>query len=240
MYLSVIIPSYNEAKNIENTVKSIYSYLNSQNIEHEIIVIVDGAKDNTADIVRGMLGHIPTLKLEDNKENHGKGYVVRQGMLIAKGDYRVFTDADNSTSIDHIKIMMPYFDQGYDVVIGSIGIAGAKVSQGSESMIRILAGKMGNLWIRFWAVPGIHDTQRGFKIVSSKAAQDIFSKMVIDRFAFDIEMLALARRFKYKIKEVPIDWKNDAAGSKVKLSSYINVLLEVLRIRWYLWTGKYK
>ena len=171
-------------------------------------------------------------------QNRGKGFGVRQGMLKAKGQYRLFTDADNATSIDHIEKMMPFFDQGYDVAIGSIALKDSLIASGSEPIWRRVFGKVGNLFIQIMAVPGISDTQRGFKIMTSRAAQDIFPKTTIDRWGFDVEMLALARKFGYKIKEVPINWKNDP-DSHVGLKAYFQVLLETVKIRWNLMTGKY-
>ena len=238
MYLSVIIPAYNEEKHIEKTVESIYQYLFGKSIEHEIIVVTDGSTDKTKDIVRSMLLAISTLQLLDYAQNRGKGFVVRQGMLKAKGQYRLFTDADNATTIDHIEKMLPYFFEGYDVVIGSIALKGSIVASGSEPVWRRLFGKMGNLFIQIMAVPGVHDTQRGFKMVTAKAAQDIFPKMTIDRWGFDIEMLALARKFGFKIKEVPVNWHNDP-NSHVKLNAYFQVLMETVKIRWNLITRKY-
>lgn len=242
MYLSVIIPAYKEQKHIKSTIEHIYSYLTSKNIEHEIIVATDGPGDDTKNIVDSMIGSgsIPTLEHLDMPINRGKGFSVRRAMLKAKGDYKLFTDADNATSIDHIERMMPFFDQGYDVIIGSIAVPGHTVASGSEPYWRRLFGKMGNLFIQIVAVPGIHDTQRGFKIITAKAAQDIFSRMVIDRWGFDIEMLALARKFGYKIKEVPVDWKNDPdTDSHPRISAYFQVLMETVKIRLNLMTGKY-
>ena len=239
MRLSVIIPAYNDEKHIKSTIQSIYGYLSNKNVEHEIIVVTDGSKDKTNDIVRSMISEIPTLQLLDYTKNRGKGFGVRYGMLKATGDYRLFTDADNATSIDHIEKMMPFFERGYDVVIGSIAVRGSVVSSGSEPIWRRLFGIMGNLFIQIMAVPGISDTQRGFKVITAEAANKIFPKMSIDRWGFDIEMLALARKFGYKIKEVPVVWKNDP-NSHVKLSAYFQVLMETVKIRWNLMTGKYK
>ncbi len=238
MYLSVIIPAYNEEKRIGETLKSIDEYLGRQDYEYEIIVVNDGSKDNTAQLVRKMEPEIRDLRFIDNKDNHGKGYVVRQGMLEAKGELRLFTDADNATSIDHLDKFIPYLNQGYNIVIGSIAVEGHKVASGSEPLWRRIAGKLGNFFIQIMAVPGIHDTQRGFKLFTAKAVQDIFPKLTINRWGFDIEVLALARKFSYKIKELPVDWKNNP-DSKVGLRSYFQVLLETVKIRWNLMTGKY-
>ena len=204
------------------------------------MVVTDGSRDKTNDIVRLMMSAVPTLQLLNYELNKGKGFAVREGMLKARGQYRLFTDADNATSIDHIEKMMPFFNQGFDVVIGSIAIKGSTVVSGSEPIWRRLFGKIGNLFIQLVVVPGISDTQRGFKIVTDKAAQDIFSKAIIDRWGFDIEMLALARKFGYKIKEVPIVWKNDPnTASHPHLSAYFQVLVETVKIRWNLMAGRY-
>ncbi len=262
MNLSVILPAYKEEKNIEKTVRSVFNYLKEKNVEHEIIVVVDGSPDKTADITRSLSNEVPTLKLIDYPKNRGKGFAVKTGMLKATGDFRLFTDADNATTIDHIEKMMPYFDpaplraninkaakpqslercgveKGYDVVIASIAVPGHTVAAGSEPLWRRVFGKMGNLFIQIMAVPGIHDTQRGFKVFKAEAAEKIFSKLTIDRWGFDIEALALARKFGFKIKEVPVDWKN-APESHVGLKAYFQVLTETVKIRWNLLTGKYK
>lgn len=262
MYLSVIIPAYNEEKNIEKTVRSIFHYLKAKNIDHEILVVSDGSTDRTNDIVRSLKGEtrapehiipyvlsarpntndfnalVPTLELVEYKSNKGKGFAVKLGMLQAKGNLRLFTDADNSTPVDHLDKFIPYIGEGYSVVIGSIAVPGHKVAVGSEPMWRKIFGKLGNLFIQIMAVPGIHDTQRGFKLFTTEAAGKIFPKLTINRWGFDVEVLALARKFRFKIKEVPVDWKN-ALESRVGLKAYFQVLMETMRIRWNLWTGKY-
>src|SRR3989338_1979753 len=239
MYLSVIIPAYHEEKHIRKTVGSIYQYLSGKNLEHEIFVVTDGSfLDKTNDVVRSMIPRVPTLQLIHYEQNRGKGFAVRQGMLKAGGQYRLFTDADNATSIDHIEKMLPFFERGYDVVIGSIALKGSVVASGSEPIWRRLFGMMGNMFIQLIAVYGISDTQRGFKMITAKAANKIFPKMTIDRWGFDIEMLALARKFAYRIKEVPVVWENNP-DSHVKLSAYFQVLMETVKIRWNLMTGQY-
>ena len=240
MKLSVIIPAYKDEKHIKDTIESVYNYLKEKAIDHEILVVTDGPGDRTKEIVHSMLPIIPTLKHLDMPRNMGKGFGVREGMFKAIGEYRLFTDADNATTIDHVERMMPYFDQGYDVVIGSIAVQGHTVQEGSEPLWRRLFGKLGNLYIQILAVPGIKDTQRGFKIFSSKAAMDIFSRSVVNRWEFDVEVLALARKLGYKIREVPVNWKNDPnSDSRPRMSSYFKFLLGVLKIRLNLMLGKY-
>ena len=239
MYLSVIIPAKNEERLIASTVVAVFEYLTTRHIEHEILVVTNKSTDKTGEIVNQLhASTVPTVRLLDYPNKGGKGFAVRAGMLQAQGDFRLFMDADNSTSINHIEKMMPYFNQGYDVVIGSIAVKGKKVAEGSEPFWRILFGKMGNIFIQIMAVPGIHDTQRGFKIVTAQAAEDIFPRITIMHWGFDVEMLALARKFGHKTKEVPVDWHNDP-NSRVGLKAYFEVLLETMKVRWNLITGVY-
>lgn len=239
MYLSIVIPACNEEKSIGKTLKSIDEYLRPKNYDYEILVLNDGSKDRTAQLVKSLEPEIKGLRLIDNQKNHGKGYVVKQGMLESKGDLRLFTDADNSTNISHFDKFVPYINEGYDVIIGSIAVKGHRVASGSEPVWRRVAGKMGNLFIQVLAVPGIKDTQRGFKLFTAKAVKDIFPRLTISRWGFDVEVLALARKFGYRIKELPVDWKNDP-NSHVGLKAYAQVLMETMSVRKNLITGKYK
>ena len=154
MYLSVIIPAYNEEKRIEKTLLSVHEYLSRQGYDYEILVVDDGSKDQTQTIVNSLSSIVGNLRLIDNKENHGKGWVVRQGMLEAQGDYRLFMDADNSTTIEHLDKFWPQIKNGYDVAIASIAVKGADVAH-TEPFHRRFLGKLGNLWIQFWVLPGI-------------------------------------------------------------------------------------
>lgn len=242
MYLSVIIPARNEEYNIKSTVGDVYSYLTAKNLEHEIIVVENNSTDRTLEILHSLASNIPTfsfIHLVVEKGKPAKGQAVKEGIQRAKGDFKMFMDADNSTTIDHVEKMMSYFEKGFDVVIGSIGVKGAVIAEGGEPGWRKLFGKIGNLFIQIIAVPGIRDTQRGFKIFSAKAADKIFSQVTVYGWGFDVEVLALARKFGYKIKEVPINWKNDVAHSKITPMAYFQVLMETVKIRWNLMTGKY-
>ena len=239
MYLSVIIPAYNEEKRLLKTLLGIDEYLKKQNYPsadsgqagYEIIVVSDGSKDKTAEIVRGSISNIGNLRLIDNKENHGKGFVVRQGLLEAKGDYRLFTDADNSTSIDQIEKMWLEFKNGFDIVIGSRDIKGAVLDPPQPWLRQVLLGEGFKLFrkiiIGLW---GLEDTQCGFKCFTKKAAEDVLPKCKIDRFAFDPEILIVAQKMGYKIKEIPVFWEN-SADSKVKFSGIIKMALDLFIIR---------
>ncbi len=239
MDLSVIIPSKNDHKHIEGTIRSVFDYVQKKGLSHEIIVVLNKSTDGTREVVKRLALEIPTIKLLDYPNTGGKGFAVREGMLHATGDYRLFMDADNSTTIDHLDSMMSWFDQGYDMVIGSIRVPGHTVAAGSEPWFRILLGRLAGLYSRIVLLPGIYDTQRGFKIMTARCAQAVWPPAKITQFGFDMEIMALARKFGFKIKEMPINWKNDDTTSHVKLSSYIQVLLDTLRIRWWLMTGVY-
>ncbi len=174
-------------------------------------------------------------------QGFGKGYVVKEGMLEAKGQYRLFTDADNSTTIEHLEKMRPYFEQGYEIVIGTRDKRDNKEAKQavSQPFIKRLIGDAGNLLIQLVAVPGIWDTQCGFKAFSAEAAEKIFPLLTIQAWGFDIEVLALARKFCFRVALVPINWINDP-NSKVNLKGYLNTFLELFQIKWNLLTNKYK
>ncbi|XOB40433.1 MAG: dolichyl-phosphate beta-glucosyltransferase [Candidatus Nealsonbacteria bacterium] len=238
IHLSVVVPAYNEQNRLPKTLREIEKYLKTQSYDWEIVVVNDGSKDNTSQVVKELLSEIENLRLVDNKENHGKGYVVRQGMLEAKGKYRVFTDADNSTSIDQVEKMWPEFEKGYDIIIGSRDIKGAVLSV-PQTWLRRRIGDIFNLLVQITCgLWGIWDTQCGFKGFTEKAAEDIFPKCRIDRFAFDPEILVIAKKMGYKIKEIPVTWINDPE-SKVKLKSMIKMAVDLLKIRKNLIIKKY-
>ena len=232
-HLSVVIPAYNEENRIKETLETVFNYLSRQNYTWEVIVVSDGSKDRTVEIVSEFISNKPGISLTANTKNHGKGYVVRQGMLQAAGEFRLFTDADNSTSIEQIEKFWPYLiDKDYDIVIGSIEVFGAKINEQAQWYRRSL-GKYSKYIIRLIAgLWSIHDTQRGFKCFTADVASNIFSKTKIDRFGFDIEVLALAKKMGYKVKEVPIVWDNPS-DSKVSFKSYFEVLKDLFIIRYY-------
>jgi glycosyltransferase involved in cell wall biosynthesis len=237
-YLSIIIPAYNEAERIPQTLVDMDKRLSGVDYSYEILVVSDGSKDNTASVVRNMAKMVKNLKLIDLKDNTGKGGAVRQGMLLATGKIRLFTDADNSTSIDQFEKMMPLFKEGAAVVIGSRVVKGAKLDP-PEPWYRQIPGKAGNLVFQtvlgLW---GIWDTQCGFKAFTDEAAEKIFNISTISGWGFDVEILALAKRMGYTIAEIPVHWVNDTR-SHVKASAYLKVLGETCTIRWRLWRDEY-
>jgi dolichyl-phosphate beta-glucosyltransferase len=236
-FLSVIIPAYNEAKRLPLTLIDVDKHLSEQEYSYEILVVNDGSTDATAEIVERFKPLIENLKILNLATNRGKGAAVRQGMLAAKGNWAVFMDADNSTSIIEFNKMMPYFDEGYEVVIGSRAVRGAKLNP-AQPIHKQIAGKLGNLFIQLLLLRGIRDTQCGFKCFSEEAAKRIFSLGKIDRWGCDVESLALARALGYKIKEMPVYWVNDRR-SHVNILSYFQVLIETVKIKWWLWRKAY-
>src|SRR3989344_2147904 len=227
--LSVVIPAYNEESRLPRTLRDVDAYLRKQDYEYEIIVVNDGSRDRTVEVTNALAREIANLRLIDNQKNRGKGYAVRQGMLEAKGAYRVFSDADNSTSITHMGRMWPEFEKGFEVIIGSRDIEGAVIAV-RQAWWRRRLGDIFNLVVQsltgFW---GLWGTQCGFKGFSARAAREIFSCAKINRWAFDVEVLVIAKKLGYQIKEVPVTWVNDKQ-SKVRFSGMAKMFLEVLQI----------
>ena len=239
MRLSWIIPAYNEERRIEKTLREVVAYLRGKDFEWEIIVADNNSKDRTAEIVRALSKEIPQIRLV-SATLKGKGGAVQFGMAAANGDIRLFADADNSTPPESFDLMRPFFEKGYDVVISS---RDAKDASGAgrtveEHGYREVMGRMGNLLIQAFGVWGIWDTQNGFKAFTRVAAEKIFSRIRIQGFAFDIEVLALARMFGYRVGIIPVVWRYDA-DSKVTLKAYLQVFMDLFRIRWNIIRGIY-
>ena len=237
--MSWIIPCYNEERRIEKTIREVAAYLRAKSFDYEIIAVDNNSRDRTKEIIKRLMNEIGELRLAEAKKA-GKGSAVKQGMLESRGDIRLFSDADNSTSPDHFDKMEPLFRQGYDMVISSRDTrdapgAGRHVK---EPWHRELLGRLGNLIIQIFGVWGIWDTQNGFKALTARTAENIFSRMRIAGFAFDIEMLALARRGHYRIGIIPVTWKYDP-DSKVTLPAYLSAFLDVFRIRLNIMRGVY-
>ncbi len=236
--LSVIIPSYNEERRLPKTLKAVNDYLRKQSYEYEVLVVNGGSTDGTERVVKDVMREMPSLKIL-NTANIGKGDAVRRGMLQAQGQFRVFMDADNSTSIDEVEKMWPEFEKGLKIVIGSRDVAGAQIAV-SQPLWRRKLGDIFNLIVQVLSgLWGIWDTQCGFKGFEAKAAQEIFSRSTINQWAFDVEVLVIAKKLAYKIAEVPITWKNDPE-SKVKFSGMVKMLMEVLQISLNKIQGKYR
>ncbi len=241
MKLSIVIPAYNEEKRVVKTLKDISGYLEKQDYEAEVIVVNDGSSDSTVKVVTEMKKELPGLRLIDNKKNKGKGGVVKQGVLEAQGDFILFTDADNSTGIQHLEKMWPEFEKKAELVIGTRDSRDKKGAKQAvpQPVWKRLFGDIGNLVIQFLLLPGIWDTQCGFKAFTKQAGQKLFKKSKGFRWAFDIEILKLARKMGYKIALVPVYWVNDSESS-FKLKGYVRFFKEFFKIKWNFLTGKYE
>lgn len=240
MHLSVIVPAYNEGKVLDSNIRLYYEYLNSQPYDFEMIIVNDGSTDDTAAIARRLSRDLAGVKMVDNHVNCGKGDAVCRGFKSGQGDYRLFLDADNATSIDHLGKAWPFFSQGYDIVIGSRSPKDAPGTRQVKPQARWKRqlGQYGNKLIRSLVIKDIWDTQCGFKILSRAACEKIVPNMTISGFGFDVEMLTLGRLFGYRIAAIPLQWVN-ADNSHVKLSSYFSVLHDVYRIKRNLASRKY-
>ena len=239
--LSVVIPAYNEGKRISATLEDIDRYLEKQKYGYEIIVVDNGSNDNTCDIVkkyqRSTVENLIALCL--SKSVGAKGSAVLLGILEeARGDYIMFMDADNATPVSEIEKFWPYLEKGkFDVVIGSRYVGSSNVTR-KQPLYRIVLSRVSNLLIQMLAVPGIADTQLGFKAFSRTAAKDIFSQVTIPGWGFDMEVLTIARRHGYKIKEVGVLWR-EQGGSHVPLKAYLESLKDLLKIKFRALTGRY-
>jgi len=240
IHLSVVIPAYNEELRLPGTLNHAIAYLERQPYRAEILVVNDGSTDDTERILRERdSGQVPVELLHHpDNGNHGKGAAVKRGILAAHGNFLLFMDADNSTTLDQIERFWPYFNRGFDVVIGSRALKDSVIDR-HQATAKEVAGRFGNWLIRILVVPEIRDTQAGFKMFTRQAAEGIFPRLTIDRWGYDIELLAIARLLGYRIHEAPITWLN-ASGSKVTLGTYFEVLSEILRIRRNIRAGLYR
>lgn len=227
--LSVIIPAYNEESRLPQTLAHVHNYLKQRGRSFEIIVVDDGSHDHTAELVIEYGKANPEVKLVSYQPNRGKGYAVRKGMLAAEGECMLIDDADGSSPIEEVERLEEAIKAGADVAVGSR--AKPDESRKVEALLhRKFIGNTFNAIVQGLLLPGIYDTQCGFKLFKRKAARDIFSVNKIDGFAFDVETLYIAKIRSYKITEIAINWAN-MEGSKVNVFvDSPKMFLEVLKI----------
>ena len=235
-YLSVIIPAYNEQTRIADSLYVIKEYLSEQSYLSEIIVIDDGSNDLTTEIVKFIdIYGKEQLKyaegtLIENHKNLGKGYSIAKGMLHASGEIVLFMDADHSTHICEVEKLLPYFNLGFDVAIGSRKMENSLVDK--QPWYRELMSGLFNMAVRLISVDGIHDTQCGFKAYRREIAHNIAKRQCIYGFSFDVEHLYIAQHLGFKIKEVAIEWTH-SDGSKIDpVKDSIAMFIDLVRIRW--------
>ena len=230
--LSVVIPAFNEADRLPPTLERVLGHLRGFAGGCEVIVVDDGSRDATVERARAA-----GVTVLCNEVNRGKGYSVRRGMLAARGERRLMTDADLSTPIEDLSRLMAKLEEGYDVAIGSRALPDSNVEV-RQPWYRENMGRVFNTLVRLLAVPGLKDTQCGFKLFSAPAAQAAFSRARLDGFSFDVEALFLARRLGFRIAEVPVTWRNDIA-SRVGLWSGFRAFPDLVHIRWNAWLDRY-
>jgi len=235
---SIVIPAYNEGARLGPTLESVLAYVHAQHWDAEVIVVNDGSRDNTAEIVREFAAKHPTLKLMENPGNRGKGYSVRNGMLNARGQVVLFTDADLSSPIEEAPKLFAALAAGADIAIGSRWLRAETQTQ-RQPLHRQLFGRVFNLLLRLILGLKFKDTQCGFKAFKQPAVQAIFPLQKIERWGFDPEILFLARKFGFKVQELPVAWGHSGGTRIHPLVDGSRMFLEMLRIRWNDLTGKY-
>jgi dolichyl-phosphate beta-glucosyltransferase len=229
-FISIIVPSYNEGERIQPTLEKVVEYLRPRFSRFEVIVVDDGSADDTSNKVTQAQLREPRVKLISCSANHGKGFAVRQGILAAKGDAVLFTDADLSTPVETIESGLKGLDDGYPVVIASRRHAESIIVL-RQSWSRDFIGRIFNLVVRRLLSLRFQDTQCGFKCFSREAARKIFSVARIDGFAFDAEILVIARTLGYRVKEIPVCWTNSPESKVRPLRNFLRVSNELLKIR---------
>ena len=224
-HLSIVIPAFNE-----DQLNAINAFISTQRYTTEILVVDDGSCDNTAEIVTAFASSHPYVQLIRLPTHQGKGAAICTGMLSAQGDYRLFTDADNSTPIVEATKLLAVAETDADVVVGSRHLPGSKIVT-KQHIAREALGALFRLLIRFVAPTGIRDTQNGFKLFRAHAAETLFGELVCAQWAFDVEILRRARNHDLIIAEVPVTWINDSR-SKIRYSHMVPMLIDSIAIAW--------
>lgn len=233
MKISIVIPAYNEENRISHTLDRVLLYLKIHPEVIEVFVVLNNCTDNTKNVVSAYVLRESKIKIIDcgtvpHTGGGTKGYAVRRGFMEAKGDYVLFMDADNATDIFEIDKLIPFVKQGIEVVIGSRYVRDS-LTPVKQSLLRIILSRIGNILVQVLVLPGIKDTQCGFKLCSRKAIATILPYLKIDGWGFDMELLAYARQFNFKIKEVGIVWADKSHGS-IKPASFLYTLRELVKI----------
>ncbi len=229
-HLTIVVPAYNEEARIGASLTTMIAYFEAQDFLYEILVVDDGSSDNTRAIVEEAASRRPQVRLLSYEGNRGKGYAVRYGMMRGTGNFILFSDADLSTPIEEFEKLYSALQKGHDVAIASRDLPESRLIR-HQKWYRELGGKFFNRCVQLLAVPGIHDTQCGFKLFTRTAAQNIFGRCQIDNFSFDVEVLYLGRQLGYSIAEIAVRWEH-CDGSKVRyVRDAVRMLKTLFRIR---------
>lgn len=235
-FLSIIIPAFNEASRLSSSLEKINAFLSRQPYSAEIVVVENGSTDNTLEIARLMQANIKNLVV-DHEDRRGKGWAVRRGMQISKGEYRFICDADLSMPIEELPRFFPPLLEDAPVVIASREAPGAR--RYNEPEYRHLIGRVFNWLVRLLLLPGLQDTQCGFKCFRVDVAEKVFPLVSISGWTFDVEALFIARRLGFHIQEIPIPWYHNAHSNIRVLRDSLQMGSDLLKIRWNAITGKY-
>ena len=235
-FLSVIVPAYNEEARISASLTAITDYLGGQNYSWEVLVVDDGSTDATAQLAEESIGSNSRVHLV-SVPHGGKGWAVKQGMLRAQGQYRFLCDADLSMPIEQLSRFLPPNGPAADIVIGSREVLGSR--RINEPWRRHLMGRIFNLLVRLLAVPGIQDTQCGFKCFKGQVAQQLSTLQKLNGFGFDSELLFLARKLDFSVAEVPIDWYYQPRSKVRPIQDSLRMIGDLLSIRWSYFRGRY-
>lgn len=229
-FLSVIVPAYNEEQRVPATIERIEEYLGTLGKTWELIVVDDGSRDRTIDVARAAMKS-PNSRVEPNPRNMGKGASIRNGMTMARGQFRLFSDADLSTPIEELEKLLAAMERdGAAVAIGSRALKESQLEK-RQPLHRELMGRVFNLLVQAVALGGIKDTQCGFKLFTAPAAEAIFPKQRYDGFSFDVEILVLARKLGFRIVEVPVRWIDSPASRVSPIKDSAKMFWDVVKIR---------
>lgn len=235
---SIVIPAYNESARLGATLEKVAAYIAQNNLDAEVLVVNDGSRDNTAEIIRNFAACNPAIRLLENPGNRGKGYSVRNGMLNARGRILLFSDADLSSPIEEFSKLLEALNDGADIVIGSRWV-NPKLQTQRQPLHRQLFGRVFNLLLRTTLGLQFHDTQCGFKAFKRRAAEAVFPQQRIERWGFDPEILFLARKMGFVVREVPVVWGHSGGARINPVLDGARMFGEMLRVRWYDVSGKY-
>jgi len=237
-FLSIVIPAYNEEARLGDSLRRIDAYVEERGLHAEIVVVDDGSTDGTVASAKAILSRVPGRVLS-NRENRGKGFSVRRGVLEARGRWVLMSDADLSTPIEEHSVLAGVArDRDLDVAIGSRGLPESRVEIPQRSL-RQFMGRTFNRVVRLLTGLPYRDTQCGFKLYDRERTLPLFERMVVDRFAFDVEFLFLCRRYGLVAAEVPVTWRNSPDSRVGLITDPLNMLADVLRVRWRFRRGLY-
>ena len=235
---SIVIPAYNEAKRLEATLDRVLGYVAAQKWNAEVLVVNDGSRDATREMILQRAAQTPILRLVDNPGNRGKGYSVRHGVMEARGQFVLFTDADLASPIEEAEKLLRALAAGADMAIGSRWLD-KRLQTRPQPFYRRVLGRIFNLALRLVLGMNYKDTQCGFKAFTRSAAAAVFPLQIIERWGFDPEILFLARRAKLRVDEVAVKWAHQENTKISPIRDGLRMFTELLTIRWYAVSGRY-